>query len=123
VVYTTHYLEEAESLCDRIGIMDHGRILAEGSLDELKALVGEEETLTLTGSFSIEQAKLRLETIPGVHLVTAEPGRLVLGTGESGRNAVDLIQKMSDLEVERISIQPPSLNSLFLKLTGRELRD
>jgi linearmycin/streptolysin S transport system ATP-binding protein len=123
VVYTTHYLDEAETLCDRIGIMDRGKILAEGSLEELNTLVGEEETVTLSGSFSVEQAKLRLETIPGAHLVTAEAGRLVLGTGESGRNAVELIQKMSDLEVEHISIQPPCLNSLFLKLTGRELRD
>lgn len=123
VVYTTHYLEEAERLCDRIGIMDHGKILAEGSLDELKAMVGEEQAVTLYGSFSVEQAKLRVETLPGVHLIGADSGRLILGTGDSGHTSLDLIQRMSDLEVERISIQPPSLNSLFLKLTGRELRD
>ncbi|MCB1033271.1 MAG: ABC transporter ATP-binding protein [Acidobacteria bacterium] len=123
VVYTTHYLEEAERLCDRIGIMDHGKILAEGDLEKLKAMVGEEEAVTLFGSFNVEQAKLRVETLRGVHLITAEPGRLVLGTGDSGQTSLDLIQRMSDFEVERISIQPPSLNSLFLKLTGRELRD
>ena len=51
VLYTTHYLEEAERLCDRIGIMDHGRLLAEGDLDELKKMVGEEETvMTRPGS-------------------------------------------------------------------------
>ncbi|MCH9651041.1 MAG: ABC transporter ATP-binding protein [Deltaproteobacteria bacterium] len=123
VVYTTHYLEEAEGLCDRLGIMDHGQILAEGTLDELRAMVGEEETVSLYGTFSPEQAKLRMESIPGVHLIKVEPERLVLGTGESGRSAIDLLQKVSDLTVERISIQPPSLNGLFLKLTGRELRD
>ncbi len=125
VLYTTHYLEEAEALCHRIGIMDHGRILAEGTLDELKRRVGNREIVTVRGAFDAETAKERLAAMPGVTAVSAEPGRLVLSVEASGRAAVDLLAGVlaSGLEVEGVSIQPPSLNSLFLDLTGRELRD
>ncbi|MDY7092973.1 MAG: ABC transporter ATP-binding protein [Acidobacteriota bacterium] len=123
VLYTTHYLEEAERLCHRIAIMDHGRILAEGTLDELKAMVGEEETVTLTGSFSHEVVRLRVEGIRGLEVLSSEDQRMILSTGGSSRAVMELLQAISELEVEHIAIQPPSLNGLFLKLTGRELRD
>jgi len=61
VIYTTHYLEEAETLCDRVAIIDHGRILAEGTVDELKRRVSEKEILTVSGSFEVEEARARLE--------------------------------------------------------------
>jgi ABC-2 type transport system ATP-binding protein len=125
VLYTTHYLEEAETLCDRIGIMDHGRILAEGTLEELKRRVGKKEIVTVRGSFDAEAAKARLAALPGVLAVTADTGRLVMSVDGSGRAAVDLLAGVlsSGMEIEGVSIQPPSLNSLFLDLTGRELRD
>jgi len=125
VLYTTHYLEEAETLCDRIGIMDHGRILAEGTLEELKRRVGKKEILTVRGSFDAEAAKARLTGTAGVLSITAEPGRLTLSVDGAGRAAVDLLSGIlsSGMQVEGVSIQPPSLSSLFLDLTGRELRD
>jgi ABC-2 type transport system ATP-binding protein len=125
VLYTTHYLEEAETLCDRIGIMDHGRILAEGTLEELKRRVGKKEILTVRGGFDTEAEKARLQGTAGVLSVVAEPGKIVLVVDGSGRAAVDLLAGilLSGLPVEGVSIQPPSLSSLFLDLTGRELRD
>ncbi len=125
VLYTTHYLEEAETLCNRIGIMDHGEILAEGTLDELKRMVGEEEVVTLEGTFDVDAVKRRLGPIEGLTLLGAEPNRVVLSTRGSGRAAVELLGTVfsEKLDVSGISIRPPSLNSLFLKLTGRELRD
>jgi ABC-2 type transport system ATP-binding protein len=125
VLYTTHYLEEAERLCHRIGIMDHGEILAEGTLAELKEMVGEEEVVTVQGDFELEDARRRVESLAGVRVLSGEEGRLVLGARGSGRSGADLLAALfsGGLPVDGVSIQPPSLQSLFLKLTGRELRD
>jgi ABC-2 type transport system ATP-binding protein len=123
VVYTTHYLEEAERLCDRIGIVDHGRILAEGTLDELKARLGEEEVVTLHGRFEPDVARAALGGLPAVRVLSAEPGRIAFSAGAGG--AAGLLGEIyrQGLAVDRVAIEPPSLNALFLRLTGRELRD
>ncbi|MFQ5876918.1 MAG: ATP-binding cassette domain-containing protein [Acidobacteriota bacterium] len=125
VLYTTHYLEEAESLCDRIGIMDHGRILAEGTLDELKRRAGETEVVTIRGTFDESKARDRLQGVDGARVISSEPGKLVLSTAGAERGAVALLSRVlsGDLEIDAVSIQPPSLSGLFIKLTGRELRD
>jgi ABC-2 type transport system ATP-binding protein len=125
VLYTTHYLEEAERLCDRIAIMDHGRLLAEGTLAELTRMVGEGEVITVQGPFDENEARLRLAGIDAAQVIGAEQGRVVLATDGDRRGTVELLSHLLDgaLDVEGISIQPPSLNGLFLKLTGRELRD
>ena len=125
VIYTTHYLEEVEQLCDRIAIMDHGKILAEGTLDELKSRVGGRDIVTVRGDFDAVAVKPRFEALNGVQVTSAEAGRLVLSVEGSGRGAVELLGSVlsGGLAVNGISIQPPSLNTLFLNLTGRELRD
>jgi ABC-2 type transport system ATP-binding protein len=123
VIYTTHYLEEAERLCDRIGIVDHGKILAEGTLEELKAKLGEEEVVTLWGRFEAEAARDALAGLAAARVISAENGRVALTAGGGG--AAGLLGEIYSrgLAIDRIAIEPPSLNALFLKLTGRELRD
>jgi ABC-2 type transport system ATP-binding protein len=125
VLYTTHYLEEAEEFCDRIAIMDHGKILAEGTLAELKHMLGEGEIVTVRGSFDPAVVRDQLKDLEGVKTITVEADRLVLSAATDGGGAVPLLSRIlgGPLEVEAVSIQPPSLNGLFLKLTGRELRD
>jgi ABC-2 type transport system ATP-binding protein len=123
VLYTTHYLEEAERLCDRIGIVDHGRLLAEGTLDELKAQLGEQEVVTLSGRFAPEAARAALDGLPEVRVISADEGRIAFTAGGGG--AAGLLGAIygKGLAIDRVAIEPPSLNTLFLKLTGRELRD
>ena len=126
VLYTTHYLEEAEQICDRIGIVDHGRLLAEGTLEELQRRVGGEEIVTLRGDFDVDALRDRLLQAGGVRLIAAEKGKLVVATGEAGkRGSVELLQHLfqQQIELDGLTLEPPSLNGLFLKLTGRELRD
>jgi ABC-2 type transport system ATP-binding protein len=123
VIYTSHYLEEAERLCDRIGIVDHGRLLAEGTLAELKARLGEEEVVTLWGRFTEDEARTALADLPEVKVISAEAGRIAFTAG--GKGAAGLLGSIygKNLAIDRVAIEPPSLNALFLKLTGRELRD
>jgi len=125
VLYTTHHLEEAQELCDRIGVLDHGRLLAEGTLAELKRVVGEGEVVTLRGGFTPEQVRAALRDEPRVRLVSLEPGHAVLDAGTGGGAVVELLGRVraQGLPVEDITIQAPSLQGVFLKLTGRELRD
>ncbi len=123
VLYTTHYLDEAETLCDRIGILDHGRLLAEGTLDELKRLHGEGELITVQGGFSAAEARAWVAGDATLEVVSAEAGTLVLAArdGEVTRALAKLLD--GGRAIDGVSIRPPSLNGLFLKLTGRELRD
>jgi len=125
IIYTTHYLEEAEELCDRIGIIDHGKIIAEGTLKELEQMVGGADVVTVTGSFDVEQARGQLGNFPSIDLLGVEAGQIRLSTSREAGGAVDLLKHVlgSGLDVDAVSIQPPGLNGLFLKLTGRELRD
>jgi ABC-2 type transport system ATP-binding protein len=125
VIYTTHYLEEAEELCDRIAIMDHGKILAEGTLAELKSRVGGRDVVTVRGSFDAAQVRSRWEELAGVTVTSVADGQVVLTVEGSGRGSVEVLGRVlaEGLPIEGISIQPPSLNTLFLNLTGRELRD
>ncbi len=127
VLYTTHYLEEAEQLCDRIAILDHGRLLAEGGLEELQRMVGGEEVVTLSGDFDADALLERLAADGGVRVLLRASERLVLATAASAseRGSMKLLSTLfaEGIAVDGVAIEPPSLNSLFLKLTGRGLRD
>jgi hypothetical protein len=81
--------------------------------------------VTVRGSFDVEQVRQRLGAVAGAQIVSAEPGRVVISVAGSGRGSVELLSTVlsAGLDVDGVSIQPPSLNSLFLDLTGRELRD
>jgi len=124
ILFTTHHLEEAEALCDRIAIMDHGRILETGSVEELARVAGDGDIVTVNGPFTAVQFRAALEAA-GLNLLSAadNSGAVSLKPGEM--NVVTLLQKLSEggIEITDVSIQKPSLESVFLKLTGRELRD
>ena len=124
IVFTTHHLEEAEKLCDRIAIMDHGRILQTGSLSELAKVVGDGEVITLRGKFSGEQLKQCLQGAPVELLSLSEQSATLRLMGDHYGLAA-LVERVAKAGVELadLSVQKPTLESVFLKLTGRELRD
>jgi len=124
ILFTTHHLEEAESLCDRIAIMDHGKVLETGSVEELAKVAGDGDIVTVSGPFTAAGFRAALENEPVSVLTAAEnSGAVSLRPGEM--NVVTLLQRLSEggIGITDVSIQKPSLESVFLKLTGRELRD
>ena len=124
ILFTTHHLEEAEALCDRIAIIDHGKILETGSVEELAKVVGDGDIVSINGSFTAVQLKTILED-ESVNILSAAEHTATMSLSHGGMNIAALLQKFSQagIEVTDISMQKPSLESVFLKLTGRELRD
>ena len=124
VFLTTHYLEEADALADRLAIIDHGEIVAEGTADELKRQVaGDVVTLGVNGATERVLETVRLQ--PFVREATGEEGfvRLYVDRGET---AVPLLLRVLDgagLEAASITLHRPSLDDVFLLQTGRSLRD
>ncbi len=125
VLYTTHYMDEAEELCDRVGIIDHGSLLTVGTLAELSQLAGEGEVIRLSGDFDADTGRQRLDGIAGVTVHAVEPGAAVLLVQPDGPGLTGVLPELlaADLAVDGVSVQPPSLQSVFIRLTGRELRD
>ncbi|WP_205314475.1 ABC transporter ATP-binding protein [Nocardioides houyundeii] len=125
VLYTTHYMEEAERLCDRIGIIDSGALQAEGTRDELIRLTGGVDTIRIGGTGDVGAAAEKLRAIPGVERVEADRHSATLAVRDAAAlvadvvgTAADMGVKLSDVEVSR-----PDLESVFLHLTGKALRD
>ncbi len=121
VLYTTHYLEEAEMLCDRVAIIDHGRILADDDIPRLKRSLGEGRIVSVRGDFDEPAFRARVSIDGTVHF--PEKGRAILGTGD--RSVSQVLEKIlaSGLAIDDVVVQEPRLENVFLKLTGRELRD
>jgi len=126
VVFTTHQLAEVENTCSRIAIMDHGRILAQGTLDELVRLVGEKTIVEITGVFPAAALTEALKDLEpnGVELLTAADNLSVLAVAETERipRIMDRLFRRK-LAVNDLKIKSPNLETVFLKLTGRTLRD
>ncbi|NJN54190.1 MAG: ABC transporter ATP-binding protein [Anaerolineae bacterium] len=129
VLYTTHYMEEAEELSDRIGIIDHGELIALGTLAELTATVGQYDTIGLdVGLTDGANGELlqALAALPGIHQADGEAdGRLILQTEDANTLLPTVIQHITGqgLAIRKLEIQEPNLEALFLHLTGRALRD
>jgi len=125
VLYTTHYLEEAEALCDRLAIIDHGRILAQGTVGELKAQVGEGSLLTVQGRFSAAALQGTVAPLSGLSPLEVADGRALLLVARDGPGVGHVLETLyrSDLQLDDVTIKEPNLEDLFLRLTGRELRD
>jgi ABC-2 type transport system ATP-binding protein len=124
ILYTTHNLQEAEELCHRIAIMDLGKILALGTLDELIQIVGEKDIVLISGKFSIDRARTIISEFQHATVLSIEEGKLVLSL-EASKNISSLIEEFfkRGIAIDDVSIKQPNLESVFLKLTGKELRE
>ncbi len=126
VLYTTHYMEEAERLCDRVGIIDKGVIKAEGTRRELVQMVGEHDRIRLeTTSGGLQSAVAALSELPSVIEAGAGDGLIELLVNEAGEHLTEILSIVtaSGVAVAGVDIDEPNLESVFLHLTGRALRD
>jgi ABC-2 type transport system ATP-binding protein len=125
ILYTTHYMEEAERLCDRIGIIDAGHILAEGTRRELVALVGQLDRVLLTASGSLAAAALALAALDRVESASVADGAIEVMAHGARTLLPAVIGTASDAGaiVNGVEVNEPDLEAVFLHLTGRALRD
>ena len=125
VLYTTHYMEEAQDLCDRIAIVDRGRLLAAGTLDELRGLVGEKDLVRLTGRFDPPSTGMALRGLDDVEVLTVSGETITIATTGASRKLPAIFGALAHqgIDVHETTLTQPSLETLFIKLTGRELRE
>jgi len=125
VLYTTHYMEEAQRLCDRIGIIDEGRLVAEGTQAELLAAVGQHPVVRLTvdGDPAVLAGALAGERF--VVRTSVGEGRIEVAVTDPARSLAPLIERAEqvDARVTGVEVVEPDLESVFLHLTGKALRD
>jgi ABC-2 type transport system ATP-binding protein len=125
ILYTTHYMEEAERLCDRVGIIDEGRIIAEGTRRELVALVGGLDKVSLAAAGNLPVAAEQIRGLEGVHGVTTHDGGLDVLVTEARQRLPAILAAVSrdGISVRTVEVVEPDLEAVFLHLTGKALRD
>lgn len=125
VLYTTHYIAEAEELSDRVGIMDHGKMIAEGTYRDLVTMVDQETRIEIGIDRNMQILLPVWATIPGVRAVFQENGQAVVLVREAARTLPTLLETAMQhgARVTRVTLTEPDLETVFLHLTGRALRD
>jgi len=124
ILYTTHNLMEAEELCHRIAIMDNGKILALGTLEELIQIVGEKDIIIISGKFSVDHGRKITSLFKDATVLSLKEGKIILSL-EASKKMPLLLEEFfrQGISIDDVSIKQPNLESVFLKLTGRELRE
>lgn len=125
IVYTSHYMEEVEQICSRILIMDAGREVAQGTNDELKAMVDTGERIRVECSELADGALAKVRALGHVRHAECHGGELFVECSTGAHNLADVLAALSasDVAYGRVYSEPPTLNDVFLEITGKELRD
>ncbi len=124
VLYTTHYMEEAERLCDRIGILDGGRLIAEGTRSELVSTIGEGDLIIVDGDHPPEVVDA-VRSLPGVADVTVTGRGMEVSAPSGPAVLATVVSTLADrgVDLTGLTLREPNLEAVFLALTGRALRD
>ncbi|MFF0830139.1 ABC transporter ATP-binding protein [Brevibacillus sp. NPDC003359] len=125
IIYTSHYMEEVEEICTRIAIVDHGKVIAEGSKEQLKAIITDTKEIWI-GIRTDEPLNLQaLKAIAGVTAVLQEENTIKIVSKAEINNLNRIIQQLikDQVEIRSVEEQAPNLETVFLTLTGRNLRD
>jgi ABC-2 type transport system ATP-binding protein len=125
VLYTTHYMEEAQELSDHIAIMDSGKLIAYGTNEELVKIVGQMDRITLTINTESGRVLDAWKKVRGVKQVTAEDGTLTVLAVDSNQVLPQLFETatIQGVRITSVAILEPNLEAVFLHLTGKALRD
>lgn len=124
VLLTTHYMDEAEKLADKVAIIDHGKILTEGTPGQLVEQMGA-DVITVIGHGNGEEFISKIKDLPSCETVTSGNGLVQIGVDSGSKRLVEVISQanQSNFTVDDISVAKPSLGDVFLKFTGRQFRD
>lgn len=125
ILYTTHYMEEAQELSDRVGIMDHGKLVAVGTKQELVTTVGEVDRIDLRLTGPYEALLATWKATADIHEVTVQDGVVTVLAADGNRALPRLFESAATagVRIASINVQEPNLEAVFLQLTGRALRD
>ena len=130
VLYTTHYMEEAERLCDSLAIIDHGKLIAQGSVDELRAKLGARDVLHLVGHFPVEPTKQAISALiergnADLEFLAQEEDSITLTLSQASHHLPAIFEAVTGTggTVSETNLRSPNLETLFLLLTGKELRE
>ena len=125
IIYTSHYMEEIEQICTRIAIMDHSRVIASGTSEELKKMIKTGETITVEAIFLEEKHLQDIRSLPHVFDLHYENQILVLRCTGAQHNLIRLLNYLQsqDITFGRVFSELPTLNDVFLEITGKQLRD
>lgn len=125
VIYTSHYMEEVEQICDRICIMDKGRQIALGTADELKKLVKNTETIKIQIAKLDENDRQEIEKLSNIYKAEYFGGELICHCSGGNHNLVHVLDylKNHNIAFGMVTSMLPTLNDVFLEITGKELRD
>ena len=125
IIYTSHYMEEVEEICTRIAIVDHGKIIAEGTKEQLKSIITNTKDIQVVLK-SAENVDIgELKTISGVEAAALEDNTIKINSDAGVNNLNQIIEKLmkNGAEIRSLEEKAPNLETVFLTLTGRQLRD